>query len=468
MLPNADVVMRLADVAAGWVLTYFVHSTVIVLAVWAIASRARVSDTVREILWKSALVGGILTATVQTAVTREPLGGQLRLAPRAGRQAAPMVRMSLREGQSGAPRFFVMRSEGARWTPTLVVLWLTAAGAGLLWLTFGHARMLHMLGTRSPLDGTPIDHRLRDLLARARIDRPVELSCSPRIASPVALLGDEVCLPRRALLELDAGEQESMLAHEVAHLVRRDPQWLVVARAIEMMFFFQPLNRLARHRMQEVAEYLCDDWAVARTSRPITLAKCLAAVAEWVGRAPRLDTPNLQPMSAMVESGGSPLVRRVGRILSGRGAPGRRTSRVAFVGSVCGLALLAGVAPRISIASAAGPRRGITFVRAVVEGDGMMARRDSMVIVQTGGRRIAIDSLARQRSRVAAGAVVGGEDVLYRRVTIQATAVDSIGDAVWTRRVPPPGNRGFTGAVITPLSDTVRAGVLMVERGGDR
>ena len=39
-----------------------------------------------------------------------------------------------------------------------------------------------------------------------------------------------------------------MLAHEIAHLVRRDPQWLVLARAIEMVFFFQPLNRLARRR----------------------------------------------------------------------------------------------------------------------------------------------------------------------------------------------------------------------------
>jgi beta-lactamase regulating signal transducer with metallopeptidase domain len=160
-------------------------------------------------------------------------------------------------------------------------------------------------------------------------------------ASPVALPGNEVCLPRRALLELQPEEQEGMLAHEIAHLVRRDPQWLVLARVIEMVFFFQPLNRLARRRMQEVAEYLCDDWAVARTSRPVMLAKCLAAVAEWVGRAPRMGTPRLHPMSAMVESGGSPLVRRVGRILGGRRAPNARTSRVAFAMSVCALAALA-------------------------------------------------------------------------------------------------------------------------------
>ena len=82
MLPNAEAVARLTDVAAGWLLTYIVHSTIILAGVWVIASRRRVSDTVRDILWKSALVGGILTASIHTAVAREPLGGQLRLAPR--------------------------------------------------------------------------------------------------------------------------------------------------------------------------------------------------------------------------------------------------------------------------------------------------------------------------------------------------------------------------------------------------
>ena len=38
-----------------------------------------------------------------------------------------------------------------------------------------------------------------------------------------------------ALFELTPNEQEGMLAHEVAHLVRRDPQWLVVARVIETL-----------------------------------------------------------------------------------------------------------------------------------------------------------------------------------------------------------------------------------------
>src|SRR5215207_1387330 len=99
MLPDAAMLIgRLTDVAAGWLLTYLVHSTLILIATWLITSRKRVSDTVREILWKSALVGGIVTATAQTAVAREPLGGQLRLAPRTAGAVMPRVRVSLPDG----------------------------------------------------------------------------------------------------------------------------------------------------------------------------------------------------------------------------------------------------------------------------------------------------------------------------------------------------------------------------------
>ena len=393
MLPDVQTVLRLTDSAAAWLLTYLIHSTVILGAVWLITSRRRVSDTVRDVLWKSALLGGLVTATAQTAGAREPLAGQLRLAPRTTGSVAPAMRIAVRTDFLDAPhRVVLLRPGGTRWTNVLVVFWLTTAGGGLLLLTLGSTRALRALGSRASLDGTPIGSRLRELLARAGVDRAVELTCSSAIASPVALPGNEVCLPRRALLELQPEEQDSMLAHEVAHLVRRDPQWLVLARAIEVVLFFQPLNRLARRRLQEVAEYLCDDWAIARTRRPVVLAKCLAAVAEWVGRAPAVSTPRLYPMSAMVESGGSPLVRRVGRILGVRNAPHARTPRAAAAASACTLVLLAGVAPRVSVAHPAIGVNRFTVVRAVVRETGLVTN-DALFVFRTPDGRAPFDAI---------------------------------------------------------------------------
>jgi hypothetical protein len=287
------------------------------------------------------------------------------------------------------------------------------------------------------LDRSPIGWRLRDLLVAAGVGRRVELTASSTLASPVALPGGEICLPRRALLELESGQQDSMLAHEVAHIVRRDPQWLIAARAIEAVLFFQPLNRLARRRMQEVAEYLCDDWAVARTSRPVMLAKCLAAVAEWVGRAPSMETPRLRALSAMVESHGSPLVRRVGRILGRRRAPDRRTSRIAFASATLGLGVIAAALPRVSIATPAGSP--LAFVRERGDTREMVVERGLVLLRRIGTARTLIDSITRPSGGAMAGPRLPGGDVIVQRILIDTTTlVDTSGSDRHLRPILPP------------------------------
>ena len=435
------IVSRYIDTAASWLLTYMVHSTIILLVAWVVTSRARVSVGVRDVIWKFALVGGIATATAQTAISHEPLGGQLLLAPRVG-PSAPAMRVTVRTDASGNPaHLFVRRPGGARWGNGLVVLWMAAAGAGLLWLTVAHSRTLTALGRRTDLSDTPIGGRLALLLARAGVERHIELTCSDSISSPVALVGDEVCLPRRALLELGPNEQDGMLAHEVAHVVRRDPQWLVLARVIELVLFMQPLNRLARRRMQEVAEFLCDDWAVSRMGKPVTLAKCLAAVAEWVNRAP--NSPSLRPMSAMVEQGGSPLVQRVGRILNGGDAPRAQTGRAAMVMSACALVALSGVAPRVAIARGSISQQSSSVVRALALPDGAPGARvpAGRVVFTSGTARILMDSLVQARrlnGGVRAGAIP--REVVVQGLLVDSSVVsaDSSGNVVWTRRVPAP------------------------------
>ena len=66
----------------------------------------------------------------------------------------------------------------------------------------------------------------------------------------------EICLPQQALTQLDAEQQAALLAHELAHVARRDPLWLLLSGALECLFFFQPLIRVASRRMQDCAEYL--------------------------------------------------------------------------------------------------------------------------------------------------------------------------------------------------------------------
>jgi beta-lactamase regulating signal transducer with metallopeptidase domain len=154
---------------------------------------------------------------------------------------------------------------------------------------------------------------------------------------------DRICLPRRALAEFDHEHLEGMLAHELAHLERRDAAWLVVARCIEAVCFFQPLNRLARRRMVEAAEFAADAWAAHLTARPVTLARCLARVAEWqVGKA--------APAPAMAEGRSSILVRRVRRLTTG--VPLRPPARPAWLAAAAAMVALPLLAPRPLIGAA--------------------------------------------------------------------------------------------------------------------
>jgi hypothetical protein len=156
------------------------------------------------------------------------------------------------------------------------------------------------------------------------VRRRVRLTLSSRLDAPIAIGRQEICLPTRALRDLPPEEIESALAHELAHLERRDPVWKGFTAGLGAVFFFQPLLRFARRRMAESAEFLADDWAIRHTRAEISLARCLAEVASW--HAPGFRTVAGSSMAASMGAsmgasmadGDSPLLRRVERILGQR------------------------------------------------------------------------------------------------------------------------------------------------------
>ncbi len=188
--------------------------------------------------------------------------------------------------------------------------------------------------------------QLRALAAEAGLEEAVRLSCSSRAPVPLALgFGrPEICVPPRAFAGLTAEQQEGMLAHELAHLARRDPFWLVLGQVIACLLFFQPLNWVARRRLREISEMLSDEWAVARTGRPLSLAGCLAEVAGWSAGRRRLPVPSMadRPSSLGV---------RIRRLLDEARSP-EHPARRAWLAVAMGVLVIAvaAAAPAISAA----------------------------------------------------------------------------------------------------------------------
>jgi Zn-dependent protease with chaperone function len=266
-----------------WLLTYAAHGAMFTaLALVAERTRWGAVASRRDAFWKLALVGGVVTSTVFVAAGSAPSGAAVRLSPQGA--IAPALDSDL-------------------------VFWLATAWmaiTALLALRAGHAWRLGIrhVGRRRVIRRGPAPALLREILGPAA--NRVTLSCSRTLRVPVAL-AREICVPVRALRELPHDELRALLAHEAAHVVRRDAAWLAIAAAVRALGWWQPLNLVAAARLRLAMELCCDERAAAEPHERAALARCLITVAEW--------SVEECPGFAAMASRGSALRRRLETLL---------------------------------------------------------------------------------------------------------------------------------------------------------
>lgn len=336
-LDNLDslvfLVVRLSAAIAAWLATYAVHSTIVIgialVLAWLTRRGRGVRDhALRDILWKSALVGALLTATLQSAAGWSPLGAERDVSGWVESMVWASLPAALPLESSATHASYASRLASpagtARFIPVVLVLaWLAYALVVVRRLLLATRRARAALGPRRVLRHAAVRSAFEELVARMGIRRPVELTVIDHATSPVVIGRTEVCLPAFAIDDLAPEEQRSILAHEIAHLVRRDPAWLLAATSAESLFFFQPLNRVVRRGLMDDAEFLADEMA-ARHGGALPLARGLARVAEWM---PQVALRRTAPLPALMESSAM-LVRRVERLTTPGDRPETRGSTV--------------------------------------------------------------------------------------------------------------------------------------------
>ncbi|MCL2118964.1 MAG: hypothetical protein FWH27_11115 [Planctomycetaceae bacterium] len=145
---------------------------------------------------------------------------------------------------------------------TAVRVFLAIWGLGVLlfaarWIRSQHraATMLRTAVTVEPA----LMLRLATCAERLGVKQPVRLLQSPFLSSP-CLLGirrPTVLLPD-ALPHSDR-ELDAILVHELAHLLRNDIAWLLLARIVTALAFFQPLLWVIKRKIHQTSEEICDD-----------------------------------------------------------------------------------------------------------------------------------------------------------------------------------------------------------------
>ena len=181
------------------------------------------------------------------------------------------------------------------------------------------------------------------------IGRPVGLRWSSQADGPAspAVLGvwrPTVLLPE-SMRDWSPEHLRPILAHELAHIRRRDPLVNLLQIIVQAVYWFHPLVWIANARLRNERELACDDMAVALLEGDSAqYSRGLLRVMETRLREPVFGATGL----AMAERR-STLGRRVRRVLDAKYRPEPSTRRWAMAGVVSlGLACIALAAEPIS------------------------------------------------------------------------------------------------------------------------
>jgi len=334
-----DLLARLADGTATWLLTYLVHSTVLILATWTLTRVTTLQPATRDFLWKMALVAGVCTASMaslwrQSPVTIDYAAQSERLHDATvervawvGDPSSPpiqirarlvdpspecraLLRRGLREGPGVMSRVDDVCGAGGTfaWWHGALLVWLLGGAFGSLVLIRRRESVVFL--TRALTEAAPRSQMILEELRADEGTHTVRVKGSHLVNAACVLPGDTIAISARCESELSDEELRAVLAHELGHIVRRDPLWSTALRLLSTILWIQPLNRLGLAKVDEASEHLCDDWAVSRTGGAIGLATSISRVAGWA-----LPMPRQPALMSVVGRRGRGLSERVRRIL---------------------------------------------------------------------------------------------------------------------------------------------------------
>ncbi len=196
--------------------------------------------------------------------------------------------------------------------PLIVNVWLI----GFLFFAFRMTGgFIHLRQLRHQ-DNFPADKILQDklnqLIRRSPLKRSVKVMESALIKVPILLghLKPLILIPVGTINLLTEEELEAVLAHELAHIIRRDFSMNIFFTLIEILFYYHPGVWLMAATIRSEREHCCDDLALFLCKNPLAYARALYKL-EAAHKAARL--PGL---ALSFSSQKNQLLHRVRRILN--------------------------------------------------------------------------------------------------------------------------------------------------------
>lgn len=267
--------------ALGWTLVHSLWQATLIALVLMLALPRLRSPQVRYRAAYGALFSVLLAAAATFAWMYGPADGS---APTVvSDPSSELIVNDLGAEQTASAFAFPALSEWLEaYYPVVVTLWLMGFGLFLLRLCGGLFYISRLRREGLFLVETEWQECVARLSERLALSRPVALFQSALVYAPVAIgyLKPVVLLPVGLLNQLNPAEVEAVLAHELAHIARRDWVFNLLQAFIESVFYFHPAVWWMSGIVRREREDCCDDTAVALCGSPLHYAKALLRVQE--------------------------------------------------------------------------------------------------------------------------------------------------------------------------------------------
>ncbi|MEM7049518.1 MAG: HEAT repeat domain-containing protein [Acidobacteriota bacterium] len=278
-------------------LDYGLKATLLLLLAWVLSlALRRASAAARHRLWTTALVA-VLTLPLLSLVlpswelpvlipTAAPAGpadaAPTPIATPTGVPAATVVPTtpapvadSPTRSSTLASRFDLRRA--------LPLIWLLGSSLLLLRLLLSSLAAQRLVRTAAPLRDEARLAEVDALCRRLDLGTRVQVVEHPRITMPMAwsLRQSTVLLPTSSR-DWSDDRRRVVLLHELAHIKRRDCQWLLLARLVTALHWPNPLAWVALRRLQTEREHACDDLVLTAGTAGSDYARHLLDIARAV------------------------------------------------------------------------------------------------------------------------------------------------------------------------------------------
>ncbi|MGJ8663263.1 MAG: M56 family metallopeptidase [Marinicella sp.] len=367
----------------SFVANYFIHSTLLLGAI-LLAVKVNVIrfDRLGEWLMKSALVLGLITAMLQTSgwinqfsqqnmvwtyqqafdakptahegspVIEQVLVPANKEPVQANQSKTQPLQQNTLEPPESVTGSMIRGQKGDGSIPTWLLLWLFGVLALLSKYLIQNQRFSQLIHKRAMIQDITVLKTWLSLLKKTGIKKPIKLTQCKYISTPIALK-NEVVMPESFIRSNNKDQLKAALAHELAHIKRRDYQWLKFSQIYHVVTFFQPLNNLINQHIHQIAEQRADSLAANWTQNPHALASTLATHAKII--AEDQQSINSTQMVPAMTSKKSNLLLRVENLMN------NQTPKTGRKWIICFVALLAfvlftapGVVAKTSLLNSAG------------------------------------------------------------------------------------------------------------------